>query len=191
MMGQELAEKSLEVQELQCHREMVKIEVNEASLLACLQQYFPEQGSLMIWAIQTVTAGIWDGKDLTLADDDVKAADILELRLFSPDSELHLKRADDTFVGRYVRDSQGAGTEVVDSFSRLWGEQQPQMSPDGLLRLLDAPRKLTLTVPCAGSIGVTRYLGLTTRNYIGYEKETGLAGYVDMRFVSIDPVKGK
>ena len=189
MMGQEQEKKSLDVQELQCHREMVTIEASEASLLACLRQYFPEHGSLMIWAMQTVTAGIWDGKDLTLADDDVKAADVLELRLFNPDSELHLKRVDDTFVGRYVRDSQGAGTQVVDSFSRLWGEQQPLASSDGFLRLLDAPRKLTLTVPCVDFIGTDRYLGLTTRNYIGYEKETGLAGYADMRFVSIGAVR--
>lgn len=190
-MGQDLAEKSLKVREFQCQREMVTIEASTANLIACLKQYFPEQSSLMVWAMQAVSAGHWDGSRLIFANEEIKINDILEIRVFTLDSELHLKRADERFTGRYVKDLDGDDTQVVDSFSRLWGEQRDEGELDGYLHLIDDSRKIRLTVPYDGPREQNRYFGLVTRNYIGYEKETGLAGYVDMRFISINPAKGE
>ena len=96
---------------------------------------------------------------------------------------------DSHLKGRYIHDQEGEGTQAVDSVSRLWGEKTTNPSKDSFIKLQDPSRKLELTIPYNGADLDARYFALTTRNYIGYEKNTGLAGYTDYRFVSVDGIK--
>ena len=165
------------------------------------------EGIFVAWQVQSVTWGKFDGERLLLKDDAapdldqrscddpdhvVKEAapdldDWLECRIFNRQEEIHLKRAGNNFVGRFVRDEAGTGTFYVDSFSRLWGERTA--ATGDWITLTDAPRKISMTLPCA--VVDKKSYGLLTRNYIGSDAArqdaTGLSGYVDYRFVAIEP----
>ncbi len=106
----------------------------------------------------------------------------MECRIFNRAEELHLKRDGNNFSGRYVRDELGEGNFYVDSFARLWGENSSE--DDGWITLLDAQRKISMTIPSDDK--GKKFYGLTTRNYIDSDKATGLSGYVDYRFVALE-----
>jgi len=80
-------------------------------------------------------------------------------------------------------DDDGDDDFYVDSFSRLWGERTN--SAGDWITLTDKPRKISMTLPC--TFDDKKFYGLTTRNYIGSDEATGLSGYVDYRFVAIEP----
>ena len=147
-----------------------------------LREKFSEShGTFVAWQVQNIVWGKFDGDKLLLKDDaSPNFDDWLECRVFNEREELHIKRAGEKFFGRYVRDGSGAETYYVDSFARLWGER----SADGWLTLVDAARKISMTIPCDD--GGKKFYGLTTRNYIGSDAATGLSGYVDYRFVAIE-----
>lgn len=185
-MGLELAKKALADQEISCA--YTPVQTNLADLTKCLQQEMPNPADVIVWAMQAVSFGKWDGKTLQLVNAEIQTEDILALRIYNQTEELYLVRDGEQFTGRHVIDSEGKGQHVIDSFSRLWGETQAEQNvPAGFTCLRDQARGLELIVPYQGK--KTKQLGLTTRNYIGYDTETGLAGYSDYRFVSIDAAK--
>ena len=146
------------------------------------------EGIFVAWQVQSVTWGKFDGERLLLKDDAAPDLDDwLECRIFNRQEEIHLKRAGNNFIGRFVRDEAGTGTFYVDSFSRLWGERTS--ATGDWITLTDAPRKISMTLPCA--VVDKKSYGLLTRNYIGSDAArqdaTGLSGYVDYRFVAIEP----
>ena len=141
-------------------------------------------GIFVAWQIQSIIWGKFTGEKLLLKDNrPLNFDDWLECRIFNRREELHLKRAGQNLIGRYVRDAQGEKIFYVDSFARLWGECNE--TADGWITLLDKPRKISMEIPC-DDFG-KKFYGLTTRNYIGSDAATGLSGYVDYRFVAIEP----
>ena len=143
-------------------------------------------GIFVAWQIQSIVWGKFDGEKLVLKDNRrPNFDDWLECRIFNRSAELHLKRDGQNFVGRYVCDTQGEKIARVDSFARLWGERDENFSADDWIALRDKPRKIFMEIPC--SDGGKKYYGLLTRNYVGCDAETGLSGYVDYRFVAIEP----
>ena len=162
------------------HSERVEFSSTEA-LMTFLQAKF-SQAVFVLWQVQSILWGKFDGEKLLLKDNrQPNFDDCLECRLFNRQAELHLKRSEENFVGRYIRDGDGEETFYADSFSRLWGERK--ISSDGWITLCDAERKLSMTIPCDDG---KKFYGLLTRNYIGSDDATGLSGYVDYRFVALD-----
>ena len=140
-------------------------------------------GIFVAWQIQNIVWGKFDGEKLLLKENRLpNFDDWLECRIFNKEEEIHLKRSGNNFSGRYIRDEKGTDNFYVDSFARLWGEKNS--AADGWVTLKDAPRKLSMEIPCDD--GTKRFYGLLTRNYIDSDKETGLSGYVDYRFVAIE-----
>ena len=136
------------------------------------------------WQLQNIIWGTYDGKQLLLRDNVSPVLEnFLECRIFNDMQELHLKRIGNKFRGRYVEDTDGNGNFYVDSFARLWGEKSN--SADGYISLLDKQRKLYMEIPCDEDDA--KWYGLLTRNYIDSDSDTGLSGYVDYRFVAIEP----
>ena len=135
-------------------------------------------GIFVAWQVQSIVWGKFDGEKISSNVDDW-----LECRIFNENEEIHLKRDGKTFVGRYIRDENGTGDFYVDSFSRFWGERTA--STGDWITLTDARRKISMTLPCSDDN--KKFYGLTTRNYIGSDNLTGLSGYVDYRFVTIEP----
>ena len=192
-MGFELAKNPLQIQDIHSSRELLRnIARNEAALTELLTKKLKAPAWLAVWALHAVTFGHWDGTKLTLHNHQVDIADIIEMRIFNAQEEIHLLQEDEFFAGRYIcDDANGSPQEVIDSFSRFWGEcESPETvtETDTYVELRDASRKLTLNIPLPNGKG-GKYYGLTTRSYIGYERTTGLAGYADQRFVSIDALK--
>ena len=148
-----------------------------------LEKFKDGRGVFVAWQIQNIIWGKFDGGRLLLKDNLApNVDDWLECRFFNKQEELHLKRDGNTLRGRYVRDEAGKGTSYIDSFARLWGEHSS--SSDGWITLIDAPRKISMELPCDD--GNKKFYGLITRNYIGSDEATGLSGYVDYRFVAIE-----
>lgn len=172
---------------------LVHIERTETALTGLLAKKLKAPAYLVVWALQAITFGRWDGTKLALQNNQVDIADIIEMRAFNAQEEIHLLQAEEYFEGRYISDDDsGSPQEVIDSFSRFWGEcEDPEAvaETDAYVELKDASRKLTLNIPLPEGGKRGKYYGLTTRNYIGYDRTTGLAGYADQRFVSIEALK--
>ena len=181
MTGLDLAKNSLQLGECKVFSERLECSTEELETLA---REKISDGIFVAWQVQSIVWGKFDGEKFLLKDNlPPHFEDWLEFRLFNEREELHLKWAGKNFVGRYVRDNDDCGEEkfFVDSFARFWGECAT--SADGWTTLLDAPRKISMVIPCADG---GKFYGLTTRNYIGNDEATGLSGYVDYRFVKID-----
>lgn len=184
MSGLDLAKDDLRLCTGKKFSEQVKC--SSVELEKILREKFSEaHGTFVAWQIQSIVWGTFDGEKLLLKDDVApNFDDWLELRIFNRHEEIHLKRAGQNFIGRYVRDGAVEETFYVDSFARLWGELKS--NSEAWITLRDEQRKLSMTIPYACDDGGKKYYGLLTRNYIGSDEATGLSGYVDYRFVAIE-----
>ena len=179
MRGLALAKNNLRLRECQTFSEEFKCPLRE--LEENLRGKI-SSGIFAAWQIQSVVWGKFDGEKLLLRGDcPPNIDDWLECRIFNESEEIHLKRDGEIMRGRYIRDTAGTGTDYVDSFARLWGERVDYA--DGWITLRDDGRKISMEIPCDFD---AKKCGLTTRNYIGSDDDTGLSGYVDYRFVAID-----
>ena len=177
MSGLDLAKEKLQLRECKTFSE--RVECSPQELEKILREKFLHAANFVAWQIQSIIWGIFDGEKFLHAED---LHDWLECRIFNAGEELHLKRDGNIFVGRYIRDEQGDGDFYVDSFARLWGEYSS--AADGMITLVDTQRKLSMTIPCDDD--GKKFYGLTTRNYLGSDDDTGLSGYVDYRFVALE-----
>lgn len=165
-------------------RRPISLVRSEAALCEKLEELGMKEADVVVWQVQGIAWGRWQGSSLKLAGDAAKKCSLwLELRVFNEEEELHLKKSGDQWLGRWRRDGAGEATEYVDSISRFWGERaEAADSPEGYMKLEDAARKLKQILPQAEERA--KYYGLVTRSYIGYEA-TGQAGYADYRYVHI------
>ena len=178
MSGLNLAKENLKLGE--CKSDSERVEWSARELQEKLREKISD-GLFVAWQIQSVVWGKFDGEKF-FSTEAFDVDDWLECRIFNANEEIHLRRFGDKFIGRYVHDDlNGAGNFYVDSFARLWGEEIS--SENGWTKLEDASRKISMTIP---AIGGEKLYGLTTRNYIDDDDETGLSGYVDYRFVAIE-----
>lgn len=154
----------------------------QEELEALLRETMTANAVVVLWEMQAIIWGKWkDGKISFASGEEVVPEYWQELRVFNGNEELHLRRVGDSFTGRYRKDEgEDGATAYVDSFSRFWGEKT--VSSDGFVTLVDSSRKLKLVIPAEDG---SRWYGLQTRNYVGSDKETGLSGYADYRFVHI------
>ena len=179
MTGLDLAKNDLRLCQCQKFSEPINCSAQELENIA---QEKMSQGIFVAWQVQKIIWGKFDGEKFLLKDNPPNFDDWLECRIFNRSEEIHLKRDGNNFSGRYVRDELGEGNFYVDSFARLLGENSSE--DDGWITLLDAQRKISMTIP-SDDTG-KKFYGLTTRNYIDSDKATGLSGYVDYRFVALE-----
>lgn len=189
-MGIELAKRELEIIEVKSRRTFVSLPPEEAALREYVRRCMEKAAAAFVWTLPAVSCGFWNGAEFFWRRGNWEMRDVLELRIFNEKEELHLIRHADVLSGRHIVDGEGAVGSAVDSFSRFWGQLDAEASPpDGFVSLADKSRKIRLDVPYRGETRHLSYLGLTTRNYIGCDSETGLSGYVDSRFVAIEPAE--
>lgn len=142
--------------------------------------------TIVIWRIQSILWGsVKNGTVQFYGDEKVVPQAILEMRIFNKEEELFVVQEGNEFIGRYINDEGTEKIKYVDSLARLWGKRTDRQGEYIVLK--DATRKLALQIPCSED---AEYYGLVTRNYIGYAKETGQAGYTDYRFVAITSAEG-
>ena len=184
MNGLDLAkETSLKICECEIVSDTVTCEIDDIENL--IQQKFKDSCAVFVaWQIQNIFFGKYDGAKLS-ARAEITPELWLECRIFNETAELHLKRIENKFIGRYISEVKGTGNFYADSFSRFWGEKIN--AADGYIKLLDRQRKLYMEIPCAENN--SKWYGLLTRNYIESDEKTGLSGYSDYRFVAIEPAE--
>ena len=170
----------------------VRASISMEALAKLAGEWMHGEADVILWQMHRITWGTWDGKAFRFLADDVRAEEILEVRIFNREEELRLHPNEDEFLGRYLRDvaedAAGDKGDYIDSFSRLWG-CKASVSPEGFVELRDENRKLSMTVPYHGDAEKADWYGLTTRNYIASDEKTGLSGYSDSRFVAIEPAQ--
>ena len=192
-MGLELAKEGLAIVHGRHVWRGVSSDVTMDALTETTSMWMKGSADVVLWQMQRIVWGTWDGRAFRFATDDVAAEDLLELRIFNRTEELHLRRADDALLGRYVQDVEeseigvGEAGDYIDSFSRLWGKKAD--AGDGYVLPGDEDRKGAMRVPYAGDAAKADWYSLMTRNYIASDAETGLAGYCDDRFVAIEPAQ--
>ena len=183
-MSLELARQSLKIVDSPVTR---KENIRETQPLeAVIKQYVTDRADLVVWQRQQILWGCWDGAAFVFANQDaLDENQILEIRVFNENEELHLYRRHGAYEGRYVCDGTGEVQSHVDTLSRLWGHKTAH---DGtFVTLKDDERFLSMTVPCQEKAD---YYGLVTRSYIEADAKTGQAGYTDYRFVRIESEEG-
>ena len=148
-----------------------------------VQNLIHSNSIVVVWQIHNIVWGRYQNNKLELFDGAINTDFYQEIRVFNEIEELHLIKTDNEFNGRYIKDGIGQEVRYVDSFSRFWGEKY--IINDGFIELRDIGRKISLKIPFDEKFSDTKYLGLTTRNYIGSDENTGLSGYIDYRFLSI------
>ena len=186
MSGLDLAKKtSLKICPCEIISENVSCKISLIEIENFIRQKFKNKCAIFVaWQIQNIIWGKFDGEKL-ISPSEITAQYWQECRIFNETEELHLKRVDDKFCGRYITENDGTGNFYADSFSRFWGENSGEV--DGFIKLLDRQRKLFMAVPCENKNA--KWYGLLTRNYISSDAETGLSGYSDYRFMEIEPAE--
>ena len=187
-MSLDLAKNELKLKDIVCKSERVSINLDMDGLAAELRKYMKKEADVVVWEMQAIVWGHWNGTEFEWQQADMDIADWLEIRVFNAQEEMHLALVGDKLEGRYITDAEGEQVSVVDSFARLWGSKSKNQQgvADGFVRLEDKSRKLKMEVPYHGDVSKTEWYGLFTRNYIGSDEMTGLSGYEDYRYVAIE-----
>lgn len=105
---------------------------------------------------------------------------LIRLRVFDQTGELHIWRAGNILKYRLRTDSEGPGTDYIDSNLLLNGTTE-EVTTEGLK--ITEERGIKIILPFFEQKQGLR-LKLHTRNYIRYN-DIGQAGYFDCRFVDI------
>lgn len=165
--------------------ESVTCEISLNAVENLVQEKFKNSDAIFVaWQIQNIIWGKYDDSKFSTRAE-VTPQFWLECRIFNETEELHLKRIENKFVGRYIAETVGDENFYADSFSRFWGENSG--ADDGYIKLLDRQRKLYMEIPCEKNF--SKWYGLLTRNYIFNDEKTGISGYSDYRFVAIEPAE--
>jgi len=116
--------------------------------------------------------------------------ELVRLRLFDENKELHVWRTNGTLKGRLRSDSiegDGDETEFVEAKPLLNGTSfSPSRSGIGITAIEEKGIKYDLPfTELETMVGTKNRIILLTRNYIGYS-DIGQAGYIDCRFIKFD-----
>jgi CRISPR-associated protein (TIGR03984 family) len=126
------------------------------------------------------------GVTIDNADSYEPGSDLLELRAFDEDGELHLVfDGEGGFFGRERKDDRGVATgvatEVFDEEHLLWGE--PSGSEDGKTRLVEEGRGTRILLPDIADSEGGRNVTILVRNYLSDDEEGQDMEFSDYRFV--------
>lgn len=178
--------KKLTKQSITSNIEYKTIDNSFEAVFKMMRDFFAEEnGTFVLWTINEVLWGWIKGGQLQLLDR-IKTfeGEAIELRAFNNKREARIIWCDNSVNVRLVDDTNGPEVWYVDSISPILGDKVS--SSDDMIELIDSKRKISLHIPYADA-NVSKY-GLTTRAYIGFDENSGLAGYTDYRFVSIEEV---
>lgn len=165
----------------------IAIPAAAAGLQAKLQELDFQTGLVVLWQINAISWGKWEGGQLHFPETVPQDGLLLEVRVFNENEELHLLKQGGGFEGRYRKDGEGEEAEYIDSASRFWGRKtETQECAEGYMKLVDGDRKLQMLLPAIEA--EAEYYALETRSYVGINEQTAQAGYVDYRFKAIRPV---
>lgn len=186
-MSENLTESELELKTVRMTKEVISCSAKEGMLLNLAGKYMKKDGLLAVWLVNRICFGRWQNGSFSFPDEEEpEEMQVLEIRMFNEEEELHLYREGDAWKGRYILDEGTEEKKCVDSMARLFGENKFEPE-NGYVTLKDEGRKISLTVPVEEN---SKHYGLITRNYVYRHPRTGQAGYEDYRFYAIVPAKG-
>ena len=187
-MSMDLARQPLQKIRIQYTKRDVSCALPIEKLIQSLQEWMDQDGSVICWQVHRIIWGKWQAGQVVLSDGTALDGTYLqEIRVFNALEEVHLKKRGNEWQGRYIKDEGPEEGACVDALSPLWGSNESRVCHDGYALLEDRDRKLYQCVPSADE---AEFYGLVTRNYIGFNEQTGQAGYVDYRFKAVTSAQG-
>lgn len=168
------------------------VEVPELSTFAALKEFiekhFTESGTGIFYLDYDVLFADYDGTNLKFfAETEINPVFIQKCRVFNNNKELYLWRRDiGIFECRIKEDFlEQQNEEEMDTKPFLLGKVE---SLNNNFAVLHEDRGSCFAIPVS-SADIDDKFQLKVRYYIDYHTETFQAGFVDMRFVSIDRVE--
>jgi len=114
--------------------------------------------------------------------------ELVRLRIFNKNEELHIWRSNGVLKGRQRVDSKGDETEYLDAVPLLNGTTF-DFADLGIVATEEKGINYYLPYQALKTlVSSENRIVLKTRNYIGYS-EIGQAGYVDCRFIDFEIIK--
>lgn len=149
-----------------------------------LADNFKGVGTVVAYLDYAVMIGNFNGSKMEFPGYDSKfdSAFIQKLRLFNKDKELFVWRTSEGFKARLRTDGDGAEINVIEAEQIVLGTDVEIGSDYSVLK----EKRGTRIILPLNNLNVDekkKRLKIKTRNYVGFDEETGQAGYCDCRFV--------
>lgn len=104
--------------------EIVDIPASAEELSRELTRRNVRKATAVLWQVNEIRCGTWQQGTLSFPDEaPLNTKLLIELRIFSETSELHLRRENDRLIGRFRIDEEGEAAEYVDTLARFWGSR--------------------------------------------------------------------
>ncbi|MCR4682711.1 MAG: hypothetical protein K5647_05175 [Clostridiales bacterium] len=123
-----------------------------------------------------------DAVEFKRADDEISFDNLVELRAFDENKELHIIMSDGTPLGRIREDGVGEEIECIDEKQKIWGRAA---SRENGYTLFHSDRGIDIKVPVSAENGDTAYLIL--RGYLAPDRFE----FVDFRICGVATGKGE
>lgn len=164
-----------------------EIDIIKASEIADLIRKHFKKAKAVCWLHYSLKfANVDEAGVLKMDSEDLKNFDkhLVRLRVFDQKGELHIWRSGNILKYRIRIDSEGAGTDYIDSNLILNGTKV-EVTDEGIK--ITEERGIKMILPFFEQkqvLNTEKRLKLHTRNYIDYN-DIGQAGYIDCRFMDI------
>ncbi len=158
------------------------------SIKETVEKYIKRKGCSFIVAYMdyTVLIGKYENGSFVFARNlNLDENYIQKLRIFNEEEEIYIFRDRGVLKGRYINDTDGDETDVVDACQILWGTSS-EPANNGFTKIYE-DRGTELYIPIK-NIEIDNHksrIAIKTRNYIGY-LPTNQATYVDCRFIGFE-----
>ncbi len=157
-------------------------------LQQCLKIIPEGKYQVVVYQINEMKLGYYQDKTFIFSDAGViDEKYFIEMRLFNKDSEIYILKTANNYKMRIICDSSSDGEDftVTDSTSAIFGSRcETNDLPEGFVMVKEQGRKICIVLPCVQK--ADKY-AVTTRSYVAFDQDTGLAGYAFFRWVEIMP----
>ncbi|MDP2692016.1 MAG: CRISPR-associated protein Csx19 [bacterium] len=169
--------------ELKTCNTQVKSITDDQALMECIKTF--SKAKAVAWYYDEI---VFYSIENNLWNTAAKGLDeLVRLRIFNNDQELHIWRSNGVLKGRLRADTKGNDIECVDAMPLLNGTAFDKLNP-GIIASEEKGIHYYLPYPeLEILVGSKNRIALLTRNYIGYS-DIGQAGYIDCRFVDFKTV---
>lgn len=179
-----MSEKSLRYREIHSTVTLYPA-LSPADIPEMVLRLFPRTACAVIWLPDRVAVGrCKEGQCIFPDTTALDVSDLMRLRVFSNDAELHIWRTSQELRGRWRCDTGGEPACIVEAHQVLVGTDYAPAAP-GFTVIWEARGSfLTLPLPRLEVNNREKRLFIKTHNYIGTINKTGQASYTDCRFVA-------
>lgn len=130
-----------------------------------------------------VSVGLYKNKDFIFKNEVLKNQDLfIDMRIFNKEKELYIWKSKDHFKNRFRIDNEGKEYDFYDEELLFWGNK---FKVKGNFMELEEEKIKKYYIPINKNVTNNDEKKLLVRNYIGCNKEDGMAIIEDFRLIDI------